>query len=371
MVAATVAVANESFMKQVLNALISGGGVVFSYTVFSILQEEITRDTYGPKKEKFIYMQELVFVQCLAYCFVAFLCKPRGSQIKESVPWYYYAIAAASYTTAMVSSNSALKFVPYPTQVLCKSCKPLPVLLFGVLFASKRYHWRKFLYITLIVAGMAIFMYKPKHSGKFDVLNFGTGEALLLLSLFMDGVTGTVQERMRSGYKTEKYSMMFYMNFFSGVLLSGSIVFSHDLFKFIDFVQRYPFVLQRIALLSIAGACGQVFIFKTVSDFGPLTLSIITTSRKLISVVLSVILFSNPLNQNQKIGTIIVFLALFLDGLDSSRRSKSAADAASVEPLKAKKETPDASGEEEDGFEKVPKAKAPTPPKKRQAVRRE
>jgi UDP-galactose transporter B1 len=357
--------------------LFSGGGVVLSYTVFSLLQEEITKDTYGPQKEKFTYMQELVFVLCLAFCFVAFLCKPRGSQHHETVPWYFYAIAAASYTTAMVSSNTALEFVPYPTQVLCKSCKPLPVLLFGVLFASKRYHWRKFLYITLIVAGMAIFMYKPKHSGKFDVLNFGKGEALLLLSLFMDGVTGTVQEKMRAGYKTEKYSMMFYMNFFSGVLLSGSILFSHDLFKFINFIQRYPFVLQRLALLSIAGACGQVFIFKTVSDFGPLTLSIITTSRKLISVVLSVILFSNPLNQNQKIGTIIVFLALFLDGYDSSRRSKAAFAAthkAESIAVKSKKETPDAS-DEDSGFEKIEKdvkqATTPNPINRRKLIRKE
>jgi UDP-galactose transporter B1 len=185
--------AQESFGKQLLNALFSGGGVVLSYTVFSLLQEEITKDTYGPTKEKFTYMQELVFVQCLAYCFVAFLCKPRGSKTQESVPWYFYAIAAASYTTAMVSSNTALEFVPYPTQVLCKSCKPLPVLLFGVLFAAKRYHWRKFLYITLIVAGMAIFMYKPKHSGKFDVLNFGKGEALLVCYLLFTAVSTCVK----------------------------------------------------------------------------------------------------------------------------------------------------------------------------------
>lgn len=105
---------------------------------------------------------------------------PRGTKASATVPWYLYAMTALSYTIAMVSSNSALKFVPYPTQVLCKSCKPLPVLFFSVLFAGKRYPWRKFIYITLIVAGMAIFMYKPKHAGKFDVLNFGSGEALLV-----------------------------------------------------------------------------------------------------------------------------------------------------------------------------------------------
>ena len=119
-------------------------------------------------------------MQCFVYCLVAFFFMPRGEKATATVPWYYYLLTAGSYTLAMVSSNTALEFVPYPTQVLCKSCKPLPVLFFGVLFAGRRYHWRKFLYITLIVAGMAIFMYKPKHSGKFDVLNFGKGEILLV-----------------------------------------------------------------------------------------------------------------------------------------------------------------------------------------------
>ena len=132
-------------------------------------------------------MQELVFVQCFAYCLVAFFFMPRGENVTATVPWHYYALAATSYTLAMVFSNTALEFVPYPTQVLCKSCKPLPVLFFGVFFAGKRYNWTKFLYITSIVVGMAIFMYKPKHSGKFDVLNFGKGEALLV-SLVLIGI---------------------------------------------------------------------------------------------------------------------------------------------------------------------------------------
>lgn len=136
----------------------------------------------------------------------------------------------------------------------------------------------------------------------------------------MDGVTGTIQEKMKAGYKVEKWSMMFYMNLFSAIILTGSIFAFHDLFNFLGFVQKYPYVIQRIGLLSIAGAFGQIFIFKTVSDLGPLNLSIITTSRKLISVVISVILFSNPFTKNQAIGTIVVFSALFADVWESSRR---------------------------------------------------
>ena len=42
-----------------------------------------------------------------------------------------YALCACSYLGAMVASNAALQYVNYPTQVLGKSCKPIPVMLLG------------------------------------------------------------------------------------------------------------------------------------------------------------------------------------------------------------------------------------------------
>lgn len=39
----------------------------------------------------------------------------------------------------MLASNASLKWVNYPTQVLGKSCKPIPVMLLGVFFAGLWY----------------------------------------------------------------------------------------------------------------------------------------------------------------------------------------------------------------------------------------
>ena len=47
-----------------------------------------------------------------------------------------FAIYGICYTLAMIFSNSSLKHVNYPTQVLAKSCKMIPVLLAGTLFGS-------------------------------------------------------------------------------------------------------------------------------------------------------------------------------------------------------------------------------------------
>lgn len=47
-----------------------------------------------------------------------------------------YAIYGICYTLAMIFSNNSLKHVNYPTQVLAKSCKMIPVLVAGTLFGS-------------------------------------------------------------------------------------------------------------------------------------------------------------------------------------------------------------------------------------------
>ena len=41
-----------------------------------------------------------------------------------------------------------------------KSCKPIPVMILGVLLGRKSYPLRKYLFVLLIVAGVAMFMYK-------------------------------------------------------------------------------------------------------------------------------------------------------------------------------------------------------------------
>ena len=98
--------------------------------------------------------------------------------------------------------------------MLSKSCKPIPVMMFGVLFAHKRYNWRKYFYVLLIVAGMAIFLYKPSKVGKRSHFQFGSGELLLLASLAMDGVTGAVQDRIRHSYTTDKLDFTSQINLF-------------------------------------------------------------------------------------------------------------------------------------------------------------
>lgn len=238
----------------------------------------------------------------------------------------------------MVSSNMALRWVPYPTQVVGKSAKPIPVMLLGVLIGRKSYSLQRYFFVFLIVVGVVLFMMKEgnaNHGTAAD--NVGIGEVLLFLSLAMDGLTGAIQERMRAASSPSAQHMMLSMNSWSTGILAVGLLLSGELFEFIYFAGKYPYVLLQLASLAVTGALGQLFIFMMVnvdednfkfivslnysiifnwfqvSSFGPLACSVVTTTRKFFTVLCSVLFFGNSLTSRQWLGAVIVFSGLFAD----------------------------------------------------------
>ena len=69
----------------------------------------------------------------------------------------------------------------------------------------------------------------------------------------------------------------------------------------------------KMMVIGLTGALGHSFIFMTVVYFGPLTCSMITTTRKFFTILASVILFANPISPMRWVGTVLVFLGLGLD----------------------------------------------------------
>ena len=177
---------------------------------------------------------------------------------------------------------------------------------------GRTYPLRKYLFVFLIVAGVALFMYKDKPKSSTES-TLGIGEILLLLSLTCDGLTGAVQERMKREHQTKSGHMMTAMNMWSILMLGAALVATGEMFEFFHFVQKHPDILWQMSSLSVASALGQHFIFMCVTEFGPLPCSIITTTRKFFTVLASVLFFGNALLQRQWIGTALVFSGLFLD----------------------------------------------------------
>ena len=80
----------------------------------------------------------------------------------------------------LINNESIKSF--YTHQVLGKSVKPIPVMILGVLVARKRYPLQKYLFVLMIVIGVALFVYKDKKtsSGVDSEHTIGWGETLLV-----------------------------------------------------------------------------------------------------------------------------------------------------------------------------------------------
>lgn len=70
-------------------------------------------------------------------------------------------------------------------------------------------------------------------------------------------------------------------------------------FEAVRFCQQHPEAAWDIFLYCCCGAVGQNFIFLTISRFGSLANTTITTTRKFVSIVVSSLLSGNPLSTKQ------------------------------------------------------------------------
>jgi UDP-galactose transporter B1 len=81
-------------------------------------------------------------------------------------------------------------------------------------------------------------------------------------------------------------------------------------FEAVRFCKLHPEARWDILLYCICGAVGQICIFLTISRFGSLANTTITTTRKFVSIVVSSLLSGNPLSTKQWGCVVMVFSGL-------------------------------------------------------------
>lgn len=65
--------------------------------------------------------------------------------------------------------------------------------------------------------------------------------------------------------------------------------------------------MAPILAYALLGGLGQLFIFETIQHFGSLTLVMVTVTRKLFTMLLSVVVFNHTLSAGQWTGVAVVF----------------------------------------------------------------
>jgi UDP-galactose transporter B1 len=110
------------------------------------------------------------------------------------------------------------------------------------------------------------------------------------------------------------HESMLWTNFSGFLVACGLALATGQLTEGVAFCLRNPEVINAIIIYSLASAVGQNFIYYTITQFNPLILTTVTTTRKIFTTVYSV--FRNPANKlalGQWGGCALVFVGLLLD----------------------------------------------------------
>jgi len=303
-----------------LKLAIACAGIFFSFSYFAVLQEDVYKKDYNGEKFKFTFLALLMERGVNALIAAVGVAVLGGSGIK--IAFFDIFNSGISQMLAMASSNEALRYVSYPTQVLGKSCKMVPVMAGGLIIGGKKYDVTEYIQVALITIGVVVFNFGGKKKGGGEDSTYGL--ALIAASLVLDAVTGGLQDKVKAktkelnpGLKSPKPTMhesMLWTNV-SGCLVAGALaVATGQLTEGLDFCTRHPDVLVAVLIYSLASAVGQNFIYYTVTEFGPLLLTTVTTTRKIFSTLYSVLRNpENSLSEMQWGGCGLVFAGLAID----------------------------------------------------------
>lgn len=193
-----------------------------------------------------------------------------------------------------------VSFVTFLEFFLVVSCRSLnvKVMLGSLLLGGASYSLRDYLQVASIIGGTAIVSMGKKKGG---TASSTLGVIYIVLSLVLDGVTAGFQKRLKAetakaGVKPKPYDFMFWTNLFMA-LTASVIAFSlGEATSGLAFCVANPEIFEKIVKFAICSAVGQSFIFYTITNFDPLLLSTVTTTRKIFSVLLSIFLKGHSLS---------------------------------------------------------------------------
>merc|ERR1719316_2465207 len=261
-----------------------------------------------------------------AVIFAVAMATAKGESLWPKVALWKYIAVSFSNVAATTCQYEALKWVSFPVQMLGKSFKMMPVMVWGILISQKQYSLTDWLVAAAVTGGVTEFLM----TGSIAAPHSDQGDSvycLLLLVGFLlfDGFTSTFQEKLFKEHQTSKYNQMLYINLGSAFTSVISLLVTGGFGEALAFCAAHPAFIMDASFLSAAAVGGQFFIYSMVKEFGALAFAATMNVRQVASIIVSYIVYSKPITLLQILGLFLVFGALFYKsflGIITSREDK-------------------------------------------------
>jgi len=299
-----------SYTASVLWCSFYAAGIIGMLVLYGLLQERIMTIPYGA--ELFSFSVFLVFCnRVAAVVFAMVMALANGESFVNKAPVWKYLIISFSNVFASTCQYESLKYVSFAVQMLGKSFKMMPVMLWGIAISGKQYSIQDWLVAAAVTFGVTEFLMTGPTASPNDKGNSVRGLLWLLAFLALDGLTSTMQEKLFKEHKTSKYNQMLYVNGLSCCVSLVTLISSGTLTPALAFCWSHSrFVLDAV-LLSGSAVGGQFFIYSQVKEFGALVFAATMNVRQVVSILVSYATYGHSITVLQVLGLGAVFAALF------------------------------------------------------------
>ncbi|KAL0819154.1 hypothetical protein ABMA28_008409 [Loxostege sticticalis] len=305
---------DETPAREGLELTLCFTGLMGAYLVWGLLQEKIMTQSYQMADGtliKFDDSQFLVFInRLLAFC-VALGRLVCTRQPLVAAPLYKFSFCSLTNIVSAWCQYEALKYVSFPTQVLSKSCKVIPVMMMGKLISRTKYELYEYVTAVMISVGMVLFMFGSHDDNAVSTITTMSGVTLLALYMVCDSFTSSWQGALFTNYNCSSLQMLCGVNLFSCVLTAASLVHHSNTQHSLRLLQHPVFALD-VLLLSASSAVGQLLIYRTIARFGAVVFTIIMTLRQAVSILLSCFVYGHRVSAGGGAGVLLVFAAALL-----------------------------------------------------------
>ncbi|XP_067935763.1 adenosine 3'-phospho 5'-phosphosulfate transporter 2-like [Watersipora subatra] len=297
-----------SKLSRVSQFLLSSTVVLACFLVYGYFLELLFR-LEGMKDHSW-YLTMIQFLQYVI--FGLFERSAMGYSNKQRrAPLSIYMLLAALTVATIGFSNMSVGYLNYPTQVIFKCCKLIPVLIGGIVIQGKKYGAIDFLACLSMSVGLILFTLADSEvQPNFNIY----GVIIISCALCADAVIGNLQEKTLKAWTASNAEMILYSYGIGFIyILIGLLLFQRFVPAFIFFYQHPLETYGYGVIFSFSGYIGVNAVLSQVKLFGALSAVTVTTFRKMITIILSFILFSKPFTIRYVWSGLIVLAGIYLN----------------------------------------------------------
>lgn len=310
-----------SLNKQ-LSLVFHAVGIYTFFLVFGIYGEKLSTTKYNGQKYNSALFPAML--QSLGGILVSKFMMDRekiAAEVNNRALIQRYAYLAILGLASVQLGFASLNYLSYPTLIIAKSCKLIPIALMNFLIYRKTLSQKRCVSLALISISVLTFTLFSGQGHSNDGLGI-LGIPILVASLLLDGVINSIQDYVFEEFKVSAFHMMYHISLFRFLISFTIVILTDNLRYSIVFISRAPGVILDLFLYSTFNVLGQGVIYSMVQSHGSMMLTTVNLTRKMFSILLSLAVFGHNIQNIQVLSIIGVFASIALEMFEPKKAKR-------------------------------------------------